>query len=166
MSARALGGPDADGRMFVKGAVEAEVHSIGHALHVLAAGHARRRIAATVLNRTSSRSHAVFSIKVGGTACGAGVTCAAGAGTVGCPWRESAARQALSAAREPGAASTQPRIGANELQFALVDLAGSERTARTQNSGDRLKETGSINKSLMTLCHCIEVWRRGVVWSA
>ena len=40
----------------------------------------------------------------------------------------------------------------------FVDLAGSERTNRTHNTGDRLKETGSINKSLMVLCHCMEVW--------
>ena len=46
------------------------------------------------------------------------------------------------------------------MQFSLVDLAGSERTNRTQNTGDRLKETGSINKSLMVLCHCIEELRK------
>lgn len=45
-------------------------------------------------------------------------------------------------------------------QFAMVDLAGSERTSRTNNTGTRLRETGSINRSLMTLGACIEV--RGV----
>ncbi len=46
---------------------------------------------------------------------------------------------------------------AHVSQFSLVDLAGSERTRRTHNTGTRLKETGAINKSLMSLCHCIEV---------
>ena len=34
-------------------------------------------------------------------------------------------------------------------RLAVVDLAGSERTRNTGTTGDRLKEAGSINKSLM-----------------
>ena len=34
-------------------------------------------------------------------------------------------------------------------RLAIVDLAGSERTRNTQTTGDRLKEAGNINKSLM-----------------
>lgn len=41
-------------------------------------------------------------------------------------------------------------------QLALVDLAGSERTNRTGNTGDRLREAGNINNSLMNLRNCIE----------
>lgn len=44
-------------------------------------------------------------------------------------------------------------------QLSLVDLAGSERTNRTKNSGDRLKEAGSINQSLMALRTCLEILR-------
>lgn len=44
-------------------------------------------------------------------------------------------------------------------QLSLVDLAGSERTARTQNTGERLKEAGNINNSLMALRNCIEILR-------
>jgi len=40
-----------------------------------------------------------------------------------------------------------------------VDLAGSERTKNTHTSGERLKEAGSINKSLMVLGQCMEVMR-------
>lgn len=36
-------------------------------------------------------------------------------------------------------------------QLALVDLAGSERMARTGAGGERLREAGNINSSLMTL---------------
>ena len=49
-------------------------------------------------------------------------------------------------------------------QLSLVDLAGSERTARTQNVGDRIKETGHINNSLLTLRQCIDTLRWVVVW--
>ena len=44
-------------------------------------------------------------------------------------------------------------------QLSLVDLAGSERTGRTGNQGERLKEAGSINQSLMALRACIEALR-------
>ena len=44
-------------------------------------------------------------------------------------------------------------------QLSLVDLAGSERTNRTRNAGDRLREAGNINQSLMTLRTCLELLR-------
>ena len=44
-------------------------------------------------------------------------------------------------------------------QLSLVDLAGSERTSRTNSTGDRLREAGNINASLMTLRTCIETLR-------
>lgn len=34
-------------------------------------------------------------------------------------------------------------------RLSIVDLAGSERTKNTGNTGERLKEAGNINKSLM-----------------
>lgn len=40
-----------------------------------------------------------------------------------------------------------------------MDLAGSERMRNTGTSGDRLKEAGNINKSLMVLGQCLEVLR-------
>ncbi|XP_074855640.1 kinesin-like protein KIF20B [Carettochelys insculpta] len=41
----------------------------------------------------------------------------------------------------------------NEL--SLCDLAGSERCTKTHNEGDRLKESGNINTSLLILGKCI-----------
>ncbi|XP_071604838.1 kinesin-like protein KIF20B [Heliangelus exortis] len=41
----------------------------------------------------------------------------------------------------------------NEL--SMCDLAGSERCTKTRNEGDRLKESGNINTSLLTLGKCI-----------
>lgn len=46
-------------------------------------------------------------------------------------------------------------IGVSEL--SLCDLAGSERSVKTQNEGERLRETGNINTSLLTLGKCINV---------
>ncbi|KJE00683.1 kinesin family member 20/23 [Cryptococcus gattii NT-10] len=44
-------------------------------------------------------------------------------------------------------------------RLAIVDLAGSERNKNTHTTGDRLKEAGNINKSLMVLGQCLEVLR-------
>ncbi|XP_056371567.1 kinesin-like protein KIF20B [Oenanthe melanoleuca] len=47
-----------------------------------------------------------------------------------------------------------PRVTrVNEL--SLCDLAGSERYTKTCNEGDRLKESGNINTSLLTLGKCL-----------
>ncbi|TKS86088.1 Kinesin-like protein KIF20B [Collichthys lucidus] len=44
-------------------------------------------------------------------------------------------------------------------ELSLCDLAGSERCAKTQNKGERLKEAGNINTSLLTLGKCINALR-------
>ena len=44
-------------------------------------------------------------------------------------------------------------------RLTLIDLAGSERTKHTQTTGERLREAGNINKSLMVLGQCMEVMR-------
>ncbi|XP_068806195.1 kinesin-like protein KIF20B isoform X1 [Struthio camelus] len=50
--------------------------------------------------------------------------------------------------------SEAPRVTrVNEL--SLCDLAGSERCTKTRNEGDRLKESGNINTSLLILGKCI-----------
>ncbi|KAG0718935.1 Kinesin-like protein KIF20A [Chionoecetes opilio] len=43
--------------------------------------------------------------------------------------------------------------------LSLCDLAGAERAAKTSSSHDRLKESGNINTSLLTLSRCIEALR-------
>lgn len=42
-------------------------------------------------------------------------------------------------------------------RLTFVDLAGSERNKNTNTTGDRLKEAGSINRSLLVLGQCMEV---------
>ncbi|KIP06938.1 hypothetical protein PHLGIDRAFT_13558 [Phlebiopsis gigantea 11061_1 CR5-6] len=44
-------------------------------------------------------------------------------------------------------------------RLTLVDLAGSERTKHTHTTGERLREAGNINKSLMVLGQCMETMR-------
>ncbi|KAM8739483.1 kinesin-like protein KIF20B isoform 1-T1 [Acanthopagrus schlegelii] len=44
-------------------------------------------------------------------------------------------------------------------ELSLCDLAGSERCAKTLNKGERLKEAGNINTSLLILGKCINALR-------
>lgn len=44
--------------------------------------------------------------------------------------------------------------------FKFCDLAGAERLKKTGNVGDRLKEAGGINNSLLVLGRCLEIVQR------
>ena len=55
---------DSSRNMYVSGAVEVEVKSTEEAFEVLCRGHKKRRVAHTELNRESSRSHSVFTIRL------------------------------------------------------------------------------------------------------
>lgn len=51
-------------------------------------------------------------------------------------------------------------VDAHIARLSIVDLAGSERQKHSDATGDRIKEAGSINKSLMVLNQCMEVLRK------
>ncbi|XP_047218331.1 kinesin-like protein KIF23 isoform X2 [Girardinichthys multiradiatus] len=121
---------DQNHNMYVAGCTEVEVKSTEEAFEVFWKGQKKRRIANTELNRESSRSHSVFTVKL--------------------------AQAPLDA---DGDHILQDKNQVNVSQLCLVDLAGSERTNRTRAEGSRLREAGNINQSLMTLRTCMEVLR-------
>ncbi|XP_028412659.1 kinesin-like protein KIF20A [Dendronephthya gigantea] len=55
--------------------------------------------------------------------------------------------------------SCQDPYVARVSRLSFVDLAGAERYTKTQNNGERLKEAGNINTSIMTLGKCVELLR-------
>ncbi|XP_071424298.1 kinesin-like protein KIF23 isoform X2 [Pithys albifrons albifrons] len=126
---------DQNHNMYVTGCTEVEVKSTEEAFEVFWRGQKRRRIANTQLNRESSRSHSVFIIKL--------------------------AQAPLDA---DGDNVLQEKEQITLSQLSLVDLAGSERTNRTKAEGNRLREAGNINQSLMTLRTCIEVLRENQLY--
>jgi hypothetical protein len=131
------------------------VGSVQRALELHRIAERARTCAPTGSNPDSSRSHAVFTIKL--------VRCDA----AGAPLRpESSARRLgtermsmASIAGGPLMATGGLGGGAvnNYTMLSFVDLAGSERQKDTGNSGDRLKESGAINRSLSALHSCLEV---------
>ncbi|KAF5304400.1 hypothetical protein FQA39_LY19007 [Lamprigera yunnana] len=120
---------DAQKNMYVNGVVEIEVKSAKEAIDLFFIGQKHKRMAHTVLNAESSRSHSIFNIRI------------------------VALVKNLDGVEIPS--QTNLQIG----QLSLVDLAGSERCSRTNNTGIRLKEASRINNSLMTLRNCIEILR-------
>ncbi|CAH1391401.1 unnamed protein product [Nezara viridula] len=122
---------DADHTMFVHGVNEVEVSSADEAFEAFYKGQKRRRIAHTTLNTESSRAHTIFTVRV-----------------VQAPIDQH--RRSVIKDKK------YLQIG----QLSLVDLAGSERTNRAKNTGQRLREAGNINNSLMTLRNCLELLRQ------
>ncbi|XP_071450346.1 kinesin-like protein KIF20A [Hetaerina americana] len=110
---------DHHGNTYIKGLQEVCVSSGDEACQVMLLGKCNLHFAATKLNRKSSRSHCVFTIKL------------------------------LRKAESDGS-----DFQISTLSFC--DLAGSERVEKSGNIGERLKETGNINTSLLVLGRCLK----------
>ncbi|XP_011349301.1 kinesin-like protein KIF23 isoform X2 [Ooceraea biroi] len=121
---------DGNKNMYVHAVTEVEVKSAEEAFELFQRGQRKRRVAHTALNAESSRSHSVFTIRL----VQAPLDC-------------------------EGEHVMQDKRIVCVSQLSLVDLAGSERTNRTKNTGQRLREAGNINNSLMTLRSCLEILR-------
>jgi len=131
--------------LWADGAAVVPLSSAAEALAVFRQGQAARAVAETMLNRASSRSHALFCVWVRHEG----------------PARseqENAARDENTAARSdpvehdpmslPSGSTTTGRL-------LLVDLAGSELASKTGAEGATLREAASINKSLSALGNVI-----------
>lgn len=116
-------------QVFVVNCTEIEVCTADEAFEVFLRGVRRRRMAHTALNAESSRSHSVFNIKV--------------------------VQSPVDADNEVSQNTSLIAVS----QLSLVDLAGCERTGRTGTTGERLREAGNINNSLMGLRQCIDIMR-------
>ncbi len=116
---------DSNGDVVVRGLRDVQVLSHAEAMDVLNAGTMNRTTAATLMNLTSSRSHAVFTVNLRQTTRGGG----GGEG-------DSAEMTTTS-------------------RFTFVDLAGSERMKKTGAEGERAREGIRINEGLLALGNVI-----------
>ena len=123
-----------NGGKYVAGLREIKINSAEEARDLLHRGQENRAVFGTMANRASSRSHGIFTIKV---------------------------------IRHHGGltdVSDDDLDSFTTARLSIVDLAGSERVANTGlANGDRLKEAGNINKSLMCLGQCLETLRKNQV---
>lgn len=112
---------------YAAGLSEIRVRNAAQARELASRGAENRAVFGTLANRSSSRSHGIFTVKI---------------------------------IREHAGATGDMSICATTSRLAIVDLAGSERINNTGASGQRAKEAGSINKSLMVLGQCMEELRK------
>ncbi|XP_063395660.1 kinesin-like protein KIF21A [Cydia fagiglandana] len=121
---------DGCGGVKVVGASMRAVRCVKEALSALRAGALARTTAATNMNSSSSRSHAVFTLLM--------------------------RQRRLAADQERDAEAEAPeQYETLTAKFHFVDLAGSERLKRTGATGERAKEGISINCGLLALGNVI-----------
>jgi len=142
---------DATGGVIAVGLTHHQITSAEEALRVLQCGTMNRTTAATLMNSSSSRSHAVFTIYLTQT-----FQCVEGAATAsdgGVP--------AASSNTENGDINNNPSSTSGSVnmtttsKFTFVDLAGSERMKKTGAEGERAREGIEINKGLLALGNVI-----------
>jgi hypothetical protein len=141
---------DEHGNYVVNGLTHVAVRSLRDVAHCLELGSRMRSTAATNMNAHSSRSHAVFTIRLDQEPVDAGFVGASG-GDDAVP----VGGAASGATAAVGMDTDTPVLLKKTSLFRLVDLAGSERAKKTGAEGDRLKEATNINQSLTTLGNCI-----------
>jgi hypothetical protein len=140
---------DEFGNVDLDGLTRMPLGSLKELAWVLDTGASRRKTASTKMNATSSRSHAVFTLRLEQTPIIADPEEEASASS-------SAAAPTASSSEASGGESPRSALGVKRVSvFRLVDLAGSERSKKTGAEGDRLREANSINQSLVTLGRCI-----------
>merc|ERR1719421_2383355 len=131
---------DMNGNVQIADLTEVEVKSVQELLATYASGVARRVMAKTGLNEVSSRSHCCFQIKV--------------------TKQEPEKEPALPAGRTPMSYHVKPKPKVEGKLF-LIDLAGFEDNRQTENAGERMHESRTINTSHFTLGKCFLSLKRG-----
>jgi Kinesin motor domain len=117
---------DANGGIVISGLTHRPIHTATEALAVLHDGTLNRTTAATLMNLTSSRSHAVFTVTL-----------------------TQSHRQ-----MDAGGPHADSEIACTS-RFTFVDLAGSERMKKTGAEGERAREGIKINEGLLALGNVI-----------
>lgn len=112
---------------------ETEVEGLDEVLSLLEIGNAAKHTGATHINRTSSRSHTIFTMTM--------------------EQRQNAGRLTHHALREKILIPISGQVLTSKFHF--VDLAGSERVVKTGSTGERLRESIQINSSLLALGNVI-----------
>lgn len=123
--------------VYLSGINWVDVTSATECMNLLAIGDRNRNVASTSMNMSSSRSHAVYMVKI--------------------ERRVKMTEEELEKTNK-GKAKDQSMT---KSTLYLVDLAGSERVSKTKVSGVRLDEAKNINLALLALGNCIQALAEG-----
>ena len=123
------------GVVFVEGLSKSRVTSAQDVYALLDLGNNNRATASTLMNATSSRSHAALIV------------------TISFPSEEGNDAQAVP--------SSSVRTNKRESSLVLIDLAGSERSTAAGGHYTRLEEAKAINLSLSALGNCMNALAEG-----
>ncbi|KAJ6240241.1 kinesin-like protein subito [Anaeramoeba flamelloides] len=140
---------DNKGNIFIEGLNEIRINNAKEGEQILLKAQENRHVGDTQIHKDSSRSHAIFQIKL-----------------VSYP-KLHKNNVKLKGKNKSKGKCTNTNTG-NTLydpkfkkitHFSIMDLAGSERSKKTGNIGQQLKETSNINTSTMVLGKCIRALR-------
>ncbi len=138
---------DANGGVVVVGLKEKAVKNAHEALQVLNVGTLNRTTAQTLMNKKSSRSHAVFTIHLKQTIRQVRADA--------CSPSNDNADDNLNCSPRSRRRSADFIDVTTTSRFTFVDLAGSERLKKTGAEGERAKEGIKINEGLLALGNVI-----------
>ena len=124
---------NADDGVYLTGVSWKTVSSVKQCMDWLAVGDRNRSTAFTSMNAHSSRSHAVYMVKI--------------------EKRVKYTPEQLEELEKKGEAPDQSMT---KSTLYLVDLAGSERVSKSKATGSRLDEAKNINLGLLALGNCIQ----------
>lgn len=124
----------------VAGLKEVEVADVDAVMDVLRIGATHRTTAATLMNDTSSRSHAVFTLMIDSR-----------------PYEDEEEEGSEEEQKDASADQDDDLEATGRVvsKLTFVDLAGSERLKRTGAKGDRMREGININVGLLALGNVI-----------
>jgi hypothetical protein len=127
---------DSEEGIYLAGLHWSDVSSVSDCMNLLALGDKNRNVASTSMNANSSRSHAVYMVKI----------------------------EKRNKTPKENFEQTSSKFVDNSMTKStlyLVDLAGSERVSKTKVSGTRLDEAKNINLALLALGNCIQALADG-----
>ncbi|OMJ91670.1 hypothetical protein SteCoe_5697 [Stentor coeruleus] len=123
--------------VYLSGINWVDVTSATDCMNLLAVGDRNRNVASTSMNMSSSRSHAVYMVKI-----------------------ERRVKMTEEELEKTNKGKVKDQSMTKSTLY-LVDLAGSERVSKTKVSGVRLDEAKNINLALLALGNCIQALAEG-----
>ncbi|KAK4992216.1 hypothetical protein LTR66_006341 [Elasticomyces elasticus] len=130
---------DTKGKILVTGLTQVNINSVEDLLSALNFGSSIRQTDSTAINAKSSRSHAVFSLRLEQKK------------SQGAPTAPTTPRNEKRFSMPVEAMSLSDNSVTIDSKLHFVDLAGSERLKNTKSQGDRAREGISINAGLASL---------------